>query len=200
MEGLAEYGGNAVMEEGQKARYSQDRKMFVRFYVKPVRNNFQSTIEGRPVFDNVEYVEIRIPGDRNSIFNQPVKEEHKIRFADRYKFFKENEENLESGTPLSEWTQMTPSLVEELKYFGVRTVEQLAEMDDNHGQRIPNFNTIKNNAILFLERAKDEADANKMASALKERDDQLAEMRKEIEELKKNAAPKKTTRSRKTAE
>jgi hypothetical protein len=193
MEGLADYGENAVMEQGPQARYSQDRKMFVRFYTKPVRNNFKSSQENRPVYDDVEYVEIRIPGDRNSIFNQPVKQEHRIRFADRYERFKKNAADIQSGTPLSEWTQMTPGLVEELKYFGIQTVDQLAEMDDIHGQKIPNFHTFKAQAQAFLEKAKEGEQDSKLAAALEQRDNEIAALKEQVNTLIKAGADAKTT-------
>ncbi len=196
MEGLQEYGEAAVMSEGQEARYSQDKKMYVRFYTKAVRNNFKSNLENRPVFDNLEYVEIRIPGDRNSIYDQPVKQEHKMRFAEKYKFFKENEENIESGTPLSQWTYMNAGLVEELKYFGIRTVEQLAEMDDIHGQRFPNFNDMQTRAKLFLAKAEEGAQESKLAAELEQRDNKIEALEKQIQELANTSQKKTSTRGK----
>ena len=40
---------------------------FARFYLKPVKNEFRSEAENRPIFEDLEYVEITLPGDRRSI-------------------------------------------------------------------------------------------------------------------------------------
>lgn len=196
MEGLSDYADNAVMQEGQKARYAGDKRMLVRFYTKPVQNKFKSNEEGRPIFDKRDYIRIMIPGDRNSIYEQPVKQEHKIRFEEQYKRFKANEQQAESGTPLEVWPQMTVDRVAELKFMGVETVEQLAEMDDVHGQKIMGFHDMKRRAVAFLDIAKTDAENSKLATALEKRDVEIAALKEQINQIIKDSAPKKSTRGR----
>ena len=44
-----------------------DEQLLVRFYLKPRQDNKATAEQGRPVFIDAEYVEIRIPGSRDAI-------------------------------------------------------------------------------------------------------------------------------------
>jgi len=102
-----------------------------RFYVSAQRNNFRSEQEGRPCFDDVEKVEILIPGDRHATWDGRVTQVHKDRWPREYEAFKKGLEPAEGGTPLDQLPGMTASQVEELKYMHVRTVEALAGLSDD---------------------------------------------------------------------
>lgn len=102
-----------------------------RFYIKPIQNNFKSEEEGRPVFEDREFVEILVPGDRKTVVDTFVKEEHRRRWPREYAAFKAGLEVPTEGTPLEEWPAITRSQVEELRFGHIRTVEQLAELPDN---------------------------------------------------------------------
>lgn len=100
-----------------------------RFYMRPVQNAFRSKQEGRPIFDDVEYVEILIPGQKSTV-DERVKDEHRDRWPRQYEAFKAGQEAAQDGWALEEWPGLTRSQVEELKFFHVRTVETLAALDD----------------------------------------------------------------------
>ena len=72
-----------------------------------------------------------VPGDKCSIVDRPASAEDKARFPKHYAAFQGNNEDLVQGTPLETWPQLTRSQVEEMRYFHVRTVEQLAGMIPN---------------------------------------------------------------------
>ncbi|WP_395443572.1 hypothetical protein [Caulobacter sp. UC70_42] len=114
---------DAAADKGDNAR--------PRFYSKPVKNNFRSESEGRPVFEDKEFVEILVPGDRKTVVDTLVKDEHKRRWPREYAAFKAGQEVPVEGTPLEEWPQITRSQVEELKFAHIRTVEQLASLPDD---------------------------------------------------------------------
>jgi len=167
-----------------------------RFYMRPVKNEFRTKLEGRPIFDDVEYVEIVIPGQKSTV-DERVKDEHRQRWPDRYRAFKDNQEAPEHGTPLSEWPGVTRGQVEELSYFHIRTVETLAALDDAALSRaIPMGGfAIRDKARRYLDAAKGAAPADALAaeneqlretiSAMKEQIDQMAE---EIQKLREAGA------------
>ncbi len=65
---------------------------------------------------------------------------------------------------------MTPSKVEEYKFFNITTVEQLAGASDAVGQKFFGFSEDKRAANNFIELAKGNAPLVKMNEELKERD------------------------------
>src|SRR4051812_39375598 len=102
-----------------------------RFYMKPIKNNFQSDLKGTPVFEDREFVEILVPGDRKTVWEGFVSAEHKGRWPREYAAFKAGQEVSVDGFALEEWPAITRSQVEELRFAHVRTVEQLATLPDD---------------------------------------------------------------------
>ena len=61
-----------------------DAALWVKFHSKSVEQPYESTMQGRPIFKNVDYIEIRIPGDKDNVIDTPVRHEHKIRFHQQW--------------------------------------------------------------------------------------------------------------------
>lgn len=106
------------------------------FYVKPVQNNFRSQAEGRPIFEDREYVQVIVPGDTKSEVNREVQDRDKDRWPEQYRRFKEDAEQATDGTPLEQWPAVSVSQVAELKAKKIRTVEQLASVSDSALQNL----------------------------------------------------------------
>jgi len=185
---LATYDQVAVMED--MPAYSLDKKLYVNFYIRADLNSFKSAQEGRPIFDEVDYVRIIIPGDKNSILDTQVTEEHKHRFENQYQRFKKNQEQAVSGTPLEVWPQMTVGQVAELKAMNVHTVEQLADMPDQLAQKIMGNHGLRAKAKLFLDAAAGEAGNTKMVAELEKRDNEIKLLRDQMDQLMKTTAAK----------
>lgn len=185
MEVLKDYTDVAVMDDSQNARYAADNKLFVQFYMKAVHNKFKSNQEGRPIFDEVEYIKIMIPGDRNANIDTPVTEEYRMRFAERYKKFKDRGSQAQSGTPLEVWPQLTVGRVAELKALNIFTVEQLAATDDTHGHKIMGFNDLRTRAQAFLSTAEGDAQNSKLAAELEKRDIEIASLKEQMNQILK---------------
>lgn len=188
MDQLATYDQAAVMED--MPRHALDKKLYIQFYVKAVMNGFKSSEEGRPIFDEVDYIRVIIPGDKNNVVDTKVTEEHKMRFPAQYDRFKKNQEQAVTGTPLEVWPQMTVGQVAELKAMHISTVEQLADLPDNLAQRIMGSHQLRAKAKVFLEAAAGESVNTKMAAELEKRDNQIALMQEQLAQLTKAAAAK----------
>lgn len=160
-----------------------------RFYIKPVQNNFRSEQEGRPIFEDMEYVEIAIPGDMRAVVDRRVKPEDKARWPKYYEAFKANQEFFGEGLPLTEWSGVTRSQVEELRFFKIRTVEQLAAIDDanlaalGHGGR-----TLRSQAQAFLESAKGGEPAAKLIADGAAKDEKIKALEEEVSQMKAQLA------------
>lgn len=108
------------------------------FYTEPVHMEFLSKQLGKPRYEDRDFVKIIIPGDRRSMVVEPVNEDHKARWPKEYEAFKAGKELPLEGTPLANWpnSAITRSRVEELAYFNIRTVEQMADVTDAHLQNL----------------------------------------------------------------
>jgi hypothetical protein len=88
-----------------------------------------------------------------SIVDRIASPDDKARFADHYAKFAAGQSEQVIGTRLEMVPWMTRSKVEEYKYFGILTVEQLAAAGDNVGQKFMGFQQDKQRAQAFLDAA-----------------------------------------------
>lgn len=172
------------------SRFAGDDKLHVQFFRKPMLQAGLSREEGRAVYREVDFIRIMVPGDKLSIVERPVDSIDERRFAARYERWKAGAGQAVEGTPLSSLPNMTPSKVEEYKFFNITTVEQLAGAPDSVGQKFFGFNEDKRRANAFLEVAKGNAPFEKMSQELVARDAKIEEMQAQIEALTKMMAPK----------
>lgn len=156
--------GLTDMAYNNNSRYHGDQTLLVRFFTKAKRNLARSEEEDRPIFEDVTYIEIMQPGNKDSIIRRPATDMDIDRFPDHHRRFeaRESEEHVD-GTLLSEWPAISRAQVEELKFLNVRTVEQLAAIADSNAQNIMGIQVLKSKAVKFLETAKDSQMAQKFA-------------------------------------
>jgi len=155
-----------------------------RFYLRPVLNNFKSELQGHPVFEEKEYVEIIIPGNRGTTVDTPVKQDHKDRWPQLYARFQSNQEQATEGTPIEEWAAITRSQAEELRYLNIRTVEAMANLDDTALQKIGMGGfALREKAQRFLEQAAGAAPADALAAKVSEQEATIAVMEQQLKDL-----------------
>jgi len=150
----ADYGQtDLAMNRGMNAG---DEQLLVKFYPWSAKNHQKSEEQGRPVFETVNYISIRVAGNRDSQIERPMREKDKQRFPVHYERYmaRENQEIVE-GTPLTEWAGISQAQIEELKYMNVMTVEQLVSMSDTNAQKMRNIYATKDKAKRYLESAKE---------------------------------------------
>ena len=174
-----------------ETRFAADNKLYVEFFRKPVLQPGKSREAGRAVYEEVDYIRIHVPGDKSSVIERPVSQQDQFRFADRYAKWKAGQEEAVTGTPLSALPGMSPSKVEEYKFFKLVTVEQLAEANDNLGAKFMSFQQDKQRAKAFLEVAKNNAPIERMNEELAKRDAELEELRAMVTTLQANAKSSK---------
>jgi hypothetical protein len=170
---------NMAMGTENMGGQNPDDSLLVKFFIEPLKNEAKSKEEGRPIFEDAEWISIRIPGSRDEV-RRPVRLGDIDRFPRHYQKFKLREEQTATeGTLLSEWAGATRSQVEELKFFNVLTVEQLAGMPDNKAMSIRGMITLKEQAKAFLENAKE----NSAALALEEANEKIQAQDEQIAQL-----------------
>jgi hypothetical protein len=78
-------------------------------------------------------VKITIPGDKSSVWNHKVNDEHRLRWPDSYKRFKEGVvDRAAGGTPLKDWPVMTIDRINFLNTMHIYTCEQLRDVHDGN--------------------------------------------------------------------
>ena len=165
-------------------RFADDR-VYAQFFLHPKKDEAASLEEGRDIFIEIPYVKIMVPGDKDNIVVRPVRDQDKQRFPRQWQAFQNNEEEPMNGTPLTEWAFINRGQVEELKYFGIRTIEDLANSPDSQTQKFMGIASLKQKAKMYLEDAKLQAPLNKLTEENALLKAQMEEMQKEIAELQK---------------
>jgi hypothetical protein len=187
----------------QSQQQQMDATLLVKFFERPRPDRLASLEAGRPMFKDVEFIEIRTPGNRDAIC-RPARQRDIERFPKHYQAYKDrvSTDHLE-GTPLSEWPLMARSRVEELAFHNVKTVEQLAGMPDSNVAQFMGMNVLKQKAKQWLEQAKDNRASVELHEELEKRDGEIAELKKAVKALTeaqaaspKPAAQKKSTRKK----
>lgn len=147
----AEYGLTASAYGASKG----DETLAVMFSKEPVQNKERSLAENRPIFEEKLFIKIDIPGDVSQQIHRRAREQDKLRFPIHWQRFNERtgDQDLASGMPLSEWAQISRSQVEELTFYKIRTVEQLAAVADGNLQNMMGAVVLKQKAKAYLERS-----------------------------------------------
>lgn len=155
---------------------------FAEFFVDAVQNNFKSEQEGRPIFEDREFVKIIIPGDNKTEMVYQVTDIYKQQYPKQYEAFKRSEDQrYVSGTPLKHWPPMTPALVRTMEASNIHTVEQLAEITDSQMQHVGmGASEWAKKAKAFLSKASDGAEVTRMVADLKVATDEVARLTKVV--------------------
>lgn len=149
----------------------------IRFYLHAEQNHQRTEKEGRPIFDEFEMIEVHFPGGDKTCLK--VEQKHIDAYPNQYKAFKDGQEQPTSGTPLAEWSLITRAHVEELRHFGVKTVEQLALLTDDVRRKMTSISPLVKKAKAWLAAAEG---AQGKVAALEEQNEKLVNKIKKMEE------------------
>ncbi len=179
------------LPQPDESRFAHDNRLYIEFSRKPRLHPAKSRDAGRAIYEECDYISIHVPGDKSSVVERPVTEQDIQRFGDRYRKWKDGQSEAVVGTPLTALPGMTPSKVEEYRYFKILTVEQLAEANDNLGQKFMSFQQDKQRAKAFLQVAANNAPIEAMNVELQKRDAEIENLRTMVEALQAQAKPAK---------
>jgi len=115
----------------------------VEFYMHSIPDNKLTAEKGRPIFKDVEYVQIRFPGDNKRVHVAPAhdraympldgettRRDYTEMFPEHYDLFKKGESCSQIGTPLSELPFLTEAKRREFRAVNIETAEALAGLPD----------------------------------------------------------------------
>ena len=170
--------------------------LHVEFYTDAIENKRKTIDSGRPIFEDVEMVRVKIAGDPKNTFVGPANAEcgrdretgekitYKDRFPEHYRFFADHKGAAVIGTPLTEVPWLTASKAQELKALNIMTVEALAQLDGTLLQRIGiGARELKNQATAWLDKAEGSKVQAHFAAELSARDEVIEQLKRDIAAL-----------------
>ena len=155
--------------------HNPDSRLAVQFYSRLVKNDFESEKQQRSIHASVDFVRIMTPGDKLNIVDTFAREDHKTRFPIQWHAYKNrNDANTHIiGTPINEWSRISPSQAEELRGLKFYTVESVAGASDAQLQGIGMIAGVS--AYTFRDDAKRFLSVAEAASKLSEADKRVAD-------------------------
>jgi hypothetical protein len=186
--------------ESNDPQYTTPEGSALRIWRDSARNNYLSEQHGRPIFDEVVYVEDITPGFSGSIpvfevkrVLAPEAETSEPMYGMQYERYKSYIKDFESGTdidnkltgtPLKEWPEISRSLAASLNASKIFSVEALAEISDTRLSAIgPDGRSWREKAKAWLAVAKDASYATKIAADLEHMRNDLTARDTEIKRL-----------------
>lgn len=153
---------------------------------------------GRAIFKDVVYVHIQKPGDRDMIVdteawispNPGDMNAHNNRFPAEWKAFLERKGGeAVVGTPLEALTQganpiLKASQVEEFKFCGVKTVEQLLNVDTQNAQKFQGFSHVRARVADYMKASQAQAPKLALQKELEARDAKIAHLEAVVEQMR----------------
>lgn len=160
-----------------------------------VLDQAKSKKEGRPIYKDVDMVEIRIAGDRNFKPCMPahsfwknidgIAHTYAMRWPEQYRKFKEGSVQTAEGTPLEELPFLTQAKRYELKALSVYTAEALASLDGKNLKALGiGGRELKEQATAYLDNARGSADVSRLAQENASMKALIEEMRADMQALK----------------
>ncbi len=157
-------------------------------------NKVKSEAEGRAVFDEFDECHFMIPGDQTYLHIEGVTDLHKRRFPRQWESYQAGREQI-NGEPLENWYELVnfPGLIDEMRAAKVRSVNDLAGMNDDFVGRVPGWREWREKARKYVA-----AQASKAALAeqnaemnakIGERDVLIAEMSARLAALESGKLP-----------
>jgi hypothetical protein len=159
-------------------------RLQVQFHLFPIKDARRSAEEGRPIFEQREFVRIYVPGDKDNVVDREVEDADRRRFAREYDAWKRGLDAPTTGTPLSQWPAVDRAQVAELEFFHVRTVEELASLADNHASRFRGINDLRQKARDYLAAAQGQAPIERLRYEVAAKETEADGLRTQVEELK----------------
>lgn len=165
-----------------------DNTVGVRFYSKPLQDNYQTEQQGRPIFVDTDMVRITTPGDSLSVIDTIATEHYRKRFPRQWDFYvskKEGDQMTVGRTPLSVWAKLSAAQVEELRHLKFYSVEDVANASDAALQNVGMIagmggHAFRDAAQVYLRVAKDSSIAVRMEQENAALRAQMEEMRQQM--------------------
>jgi hypothetical protein len=161
-----------------------DRRTFPTFFTEAVELPDESAAQGRPIYREIEYVKILIAGDSKTEVVRKVNDQMRREYRAEYEYWKRTQQQAVTGTPLEQWPGASVSFIKTCKHVNVFSVEALAELGDSHLSNLGmDARNMQARAKAWLASAKDNAEAERLASQNNALQGQIALLQEQIKDM-----------------
>lgn len=159
------------MSVGELLNRDEDRPAYVQFERRAVDDKEATIKAGHHVSKDVDYALITPPYSKDlvhkkvdvwfkqqekDVLNGRVPEKHLRMWKEQYKYWQNGQELPVDGTSVKEWNLLSPAQCKNLINAGCRTIEDLAQANDEALRRVGmGAHDLKNKAVAYLQSAKD---------------------------------------------
>jgi hypothetical protein len=170
--------------------------LHITFFTDAVKNKEETLKQGRPIFEDREFVRIKFVGDPKRELVAPAHDPYRFDrnaegyvtyaqdFPRHYQAFKDGQQEAVIGTPIEELPFLTMAKRSELKALNIHTAEQLAQLEGTPLGRLGiGGRELKNQAQAYLDLAKDSAVEMRLAAENADLRGQMSAMQEQIAEL-----------------
>lgn len=174
----------------------KERPAYVRFETRAIEDKAASVAAGRYIARDVDYVLITPPYSKDvmifkvtqwfdnmtrDVQNNRLPEEWAANYRKQYELWKAGQEIPLDGTPIKGWGLASPAQQETLIRMNVRTVEDLARMNDEGIRRFGMGGVeMKNKAVAWLA----QSDQGKSAAKMAELETENSRLKTDLKELR----------------
>lgn len=160
--------------------------IFAEFYKHPLLMTFKSNEAGRPIYEDFDFIRIKVAGVEKDIVERKATNLDKERFAEEWAKYQAGEKQ-ESGTRIEFWPALTPAMVKNLQSYNIYTIEAMANLSDAACMKIMGAYKLREDAKKYLDNGTEAAELRKMAEnqakVIESQGRELAELRAMVEKL-----------------
>jgi hypothetical protein len=189
-------------------RQREGKPAYIEFETVPVELTRRSQEEGRYVAEDVDFVTVRQIGSNDSVkfivkdwldqnkievMQGRLSPQHDELYRESYRRWKAGQEMPVQGTPIKSWPVISPAQVNSCLAIHVRTVEELATLNDEGLKRLGMGGiALKQKAEAWLAQAQDKGPLTMEMAKLKQENDllkaNLESLQATVAELKRDEA------------
>lgn len=175
--------GGQIHSDGTVTFGKGDDGLFVQFFAQAVHLEWQSKQDGRPIYEQRDFVRVIQPGERDKM-EREVREDDKHRWPRQWAAYQAQQQQVPDGTPIEVLFPGAPHEVAMLKALHVHTVEMLASMSEAGIGRLGLGGRTKvDRAKKFLDAAASMAGANKLQAELEQAQAEIGALKAQMEQL-----------------
>lgn len=175
--------GSADKTYGQ-VRFGDDSTQVVIFYTRSVFNAAKSKAMGSRQYENEIWVKMHPPGERLNIIDRPVQDIDKQKYPGQWNLFLQNRTQIPEGTPIDLLFPNNPATADNLRAFGVHTIQQCANLSAHAMQTIGmGAQDWQNMAKQYLESATSGTAFLALRAEMEKKDAELRILRQQYDKL-----------------
>jgi len=177
------------MSVGEILERDENRPAYVRFERRAVTDSERTLSEGHHVSKDEDYALITPPYSKDVVEKKVaawfasveknvragrIPQKHLDLWKESYRRWQDGQEPPVDGTPIKDWSSVSPAQCKNLLSAGCRSVEDLAQANDEAMRRLGmGANDLKNKAKAWLQAAKDHGPLTMQIASFEKENDQL---------------------------